>query len=100
MATFKEVLTQVVDWLQQDGRVSDLALKRQFDLDEDYLKDLKEALAFSHPQACDEDDRGLVWTGDSPDPTQNAQPETDWEISFHPLKTQSPIQQIPPLWGD
>ena len=30
--TFKEVLTQVIDWLQQDTRVSYRALKRQFAL--------------------------------------------------------------------
>ena len=81
MATFKEVLTQVVDWLQQDGRVSYLALKRQFDLDNDDLADLKEALTFSHPQACDENGRGLVWTRDPPAPTQNPQSETDGEIA-------------------
>ena len=77
--TFKDVLTQVVDWLHHDGRVSYLALKRQFDLDDDDLADLKEALAFSHPQVCDEDGKGLGWTGELPAPRQNPQPETDRE---------------------
>jgi hypothetical protein len=36
--TFKEILAQAVEGLQQDGRVSYRALKRQFDLDDDYLK--------------------------------------------------------------
>ncbi len=39
--TFKEVLAQVIDWLQQDQRISYRALKRQFDLDDEYLEDLK-----------------------------------------------------------
>lgn len=39
--TFKEVLAQVIDWLQQDKRLSYRALKRQFTLDDDYLDDLK-----------------------------------------------------------
>ena len=36
--TFKDILAQVTEWLQQDGRVSYRALKRQFDLDDDYPK--------------------------------------------------------------
>ena len=42
--TFKEVLAQVIDWLQQDKRLSYRALKRQFTLDDDYLDDLKAEL--------------------------------------------------------
>ena len=36
--TFEDILAQVVEWLQQDVRVSYLALKRQFDLDDDDLE--------------------------------------------------------------
>ncbi len=39
--TFKDVLAQVIDWLQQDKRLSYWALKRQFDLEDAYLEDLK-----------------------------------------------------------
>ncbi|SRR5213594_1320196 len=42
--TFKEVLAQVIDWLQQDKRITYRALKRQFDLDDAYLEDLKAEL--------------------------------------------------------
>jgi hypothetical protein len=42
--TFKEVLAQVIDWLQENKRISYRALKRQFDLDDEYLEDLKEEL--------------------------------------------------------
>ena len=47
--TFKEVLAQVIEWLQQDKRLSYRALKRQFALGDDaYLDDLKEALLYTH----------------------------------------------------
>jgi len=36
--TFKDVLAQVIDWLQQDKRITYRALKRQFDLDDEYLE--------------------------------------------------------------
>ena len=52
--TFKEVLTQVIDWLQQDKRLSYRALKRQFDLD-DYLDDLKAELIEARRVAVDEE---------------------------------------------
>ena len=61
--TFKEVLTQVIDWLQQDKRLSYRALKRQFDLDDDYLDDLKAELIEVRRVAVEEDGRVLVWTG-------------------------------------
>ena len=60
--TFKEVLTQVIDWLQQDKRLSYRALKRQFDLDDDYLDDLKAELIEVRRIAVEEDGRVLVWT--------------------------------------
>ena len=41
---------------------------------------LKGELLFSYP-VVDEDDRGLVWTGDPPEPDIDTQPETDRENS-------------------
>src|SRR6185436_6935414 len=60
---FSEVVTQSLTWLQREGRVSYRALKREFELDDDLLEDLKEELLFSHPQISEADSRGLVWTG-------------------------------------
>src|SRR6516164_3491877 len=62
--TFEEILNQALALLKRQGRVSYSALKRRFDLDDDYLKDLKDELLFAHP-VVDEDNRGLVWTGDT-----------------------------------
>ena len=61
--TFLEVLEQVRGLLQSQGRISYRALKRQFELDDEYVADLKEELCFSHPEITDEEGRGLVWVG-------------------------------------
>jgi class 3 adenylate cyclase/tetratricopeptide (TPR) repeat protein len=61
--TFDEVLTQVLDLLQRDGRVSYRALRRRFDLDEEYLEDLKAELIDAKRLAVDEAGKVLVWTG-------------------------------------
>ena len=60
---FYEVLAQVIELLQRQGRVSYRALKRQFDLDNDYLEDLKTEIIKAKRLAVDEDGDVLVWTG-------------------------------------
>jgi class 3 adenylate cyclase/predicted ATPase len=61
--TFDEVLAQVLDLLQREQRVSYRALKRRFDLDDDYLEDVKDELIYAKKLAVDEEHRVLVWTG-------------------------------------
>src|SRR5215471_4174268 len=61
--TFDEVLSQIQDLLQREQRVSYRGLKRRFDLDDEYLEDLKEELIGAKRLAVDEDGRFLVWTG-------------------------------------
>src|SRR5262245_17804396 len=63
--TFKDVLAHVIDWLQQDKRITYRALKRQFDLDDEYLEDLKAELIQAKKLAVDEDGAVLVWAGAS-----------------------------------
>src|SRR5712692_6056197 len=60
---FYAMLDQGVDLLRSRQRVTYRTLKRQFDLDDAVLEDLKEALLFTHHQIADADGRGLVWTG-------------------------------------
>jgi class 3 adenylate cyclase/tetratricopeptide (TPR) repeat protein len=60
--TFDEILTQVLEQLRRDGRVSYRALKRRFDLDEEYLEDLKAEIIQAKKLAVDEDGAVLVWT--------------------------------------
>ena len=63
--TFDDVLEQVIQLLQRQGRVSYRALKRRFALDDDYLEDLKEELIQAQRVATDEDGRILVWAGNA-----------------------------------
>jgi hypothetical protein len=63
--TFDEILTQVLDLLRRDGRVSYRALKRRFALDEDCLEDLKAAIIQAKKLAVAEAGAVLVWTGDA-----------------------------------
>jgi class 3 adenylate cyclase/tetratricopeptide (TPR) repeat protein len=62
---FYAILDQVVDLLRSRQRATYRTLKRQFDLNDAALEDLKEELLFTHPQIVDEDGRGLVWTDDT-----------------------------------
>jgi class 3 adenylate cyclase/predicted ATPase len=63
--TFYEVLEQVIALLQRHGRVTYRALKRHFDLDDDYLDDLKAELIEARQLAVDEAGKVLVWTGEA-----------------------------------
>ena len=51
--TFEEVLDQASAMLQRRGRVTYRTLQRQFQLDDNALSDLKDALLFAHPQVHD-----------------------------------------------
>ena len=63
--TFNEVLSQTIAMLQQHGRVSYRALKRQFVIDDDFLEDLKSEIIEVQQRAVDQDGTVLVWTGDT-----------------------------------
>lgn len=60
---FSEIVERASALLQRKGRVSYRALKREFQLDDEVLADVKEELLFSDPQIEESDGRGLVWTG-------------------------------------
>lgn len=62
--TFDDLLDQIVELLRRRGRITYRALKRRFDLDDEYLEDLKGEILFAHPQVRDEDGQGLVWMDD------------------------------------
>jgi class 3 adenylate cyclase/predicted ATPase len=63
--TFDEVLDQVRALLQQRGRVTYRALQRRFELDDEYLADLKGELIRAEGVAVDEDGEVLVWAGNT-----------------------------------
>src|SRR6058998_278512 len=74
MVTFEEMLAQIVEVLRRERRVSYRALRRRFDLDEEYLADLKVEIIQAKQLATDEDDTILVWTGEAT-PTSVNTPE-------------------------
>jgi TOMM system kinase/cyclase fusion protein len=61
--TFEEILAQVREQLQREGRVAYRILKRRFDLSDDDLEDLKADLIDAKQVAVDEEGKVLVWTG-------------------------------------
>jgi predicted ATPase/class 3 adenylate cyclase len=64
---FYDILDQILDLLRRRGRVTYRALKREFQLDDAFLEDLKEELIYGQQLAADEDGRVLVWSGATPD---------------------------------
>ncbi len=63
--TFDEILDQAIEMLQRRGRVTYRTLKRQFDLDEEALEDLKFELVEGQQLATDENGTVLIWTGET-----------------------------------
>jgi class 3 adenylate cyclase/predicted ATPase len=61
--TFEEILDQAMAMLQRRGRVTYRTLRLQFQLDEEQLEALKEALIDAERLAVDEEGRVLVWAG-------------------------------------
>ena len=77
--TFEEILDQAMAMLQRRGRLTYSTLKRQFQLDDAALEDLKNELIYGQRLAVDEEERVLVWTrrtGVSPTPHSRAAPGT------------------------
>jgi TOMM system kinase/cyclase fusion protein len=72
--TFDDILDQAIALLQRRGRVTYRTLKRQFDLGDDVLEDLKEELIYGQRLALDEGGRVLVWTGGVIPPESSASP--------------------------
>jgi hypothetical protein len=62
--TFDETLSQVLELLQREGRVSYRALKIRFNLDDEYIEGLKDELIVAKRLAVDEEGKVLVWTGE------------------------------------
>jgi hypothetical protein len=60
---FYEILDQILALLQRHGRVTYGALKRQFQLDDAYLEDLKAEIIEARELGVDQDGRVLVWAG-------------------------------------
>jgi hypothetical protein len=91
---FYDILDQVIDLLRSRGRMSYRALKRQFDLDDDYIEDLKEEIIYSQQLAVDEDGRVLVWIGASATkPAPASTPPTQYGVTQEIRPT--PVKPLP-----
>jgi hypothetical protein len=66
--TFEEILDQAIAMLQRRGRLTYGALKRQFQLDDAALDDLKNELIEGQRLAVDERGNVLVWIGEAASP--------------------------------
>jgi class 3 adenylate cyclase len=69
---FVAVVDQVIALLRQRGRVAYRTLKRQFQLDDEALDDVKVELIKSQRLAADEDGDVLVWIGETAAPAAPA----------------------------
>jgi class 3 adenylate cyclase len=87
--TFEEILDQAMAMLQRRGRVTYRTLKRQFNLDDDALEDLKAELIQGQRLAVDEDGQVLVWTGDTASAAAPA-------AAPAPEQAQAPLTYTPP----
>ncbi len=89
---YEELVAKVIELLQREKRVPYRVLKRRFELDDDYIEDLKIDLIEAKRLAADENDRILVWVGDAPAVTSEVAQATQ------PLAAQQqPSLQVTPL---
>jgi class 3 adenylate cyclase len=84
--SFEEIVDQALAMLQRRGRVTYRTLKRQFQLDDDALEDLKAEVIKGQRLAVDEDGEVLVWTGGAA--SAAAAPA--------PVQAQAPLTYTPP----
>ncbi len=68
---FDEILERTIELLKRQGRVSYGALKRRFEIDDEYLDDLKIELIEAQQLARDENNKILVWD----DASETASPQ-------------------------
>ena len=97
---FYEVLDQVLALLRSRGRVTYGALKRQFNLDDAFLDDLKAEIIKGQRLAVDEDGEVLVWNGDAtlspPSETMAQQAQGSSPLTYTPSYLAEKIRTVRP----
>src|SRR6266446_3677422 len=78
---FSAVVEQVLELLQRQTRISYRALKREFELDDDYIEDLKAELIDARRLAVDEDGKVLVWKDSRASSVQSRESEEQERIT-------------------
>ena len=93
---YDALVAKVIELLEREKRVPYRALKRRFDLDDDYIEDLKIDLIEAKRLAADENDRILVWVGDAQAvATPSAQTTQPLAAQEQPAPQDSPLS---PAW--
>jgi len=88
--TFEEIVDQALEMVRRRGQVSYRMIKRQFDLDDDVLEDLKEEILYAQPQVIDDEGKGLIWTGE----TEAAPVTTSQPDQSEPQPVVAPAQPV------
>ena len=96
--TFDEVLTQVRELLEREGRVAYRILKRRFELSDDDLEDLKADLIDAKRVAVDEDGKVLVWVGKAEEGETAKRGKGETEVVSSQLSVVSPQPLTPSPW--
>jgi len=91
--TFEEILDQAMAMLQRRGRLTYSTLKRQFQLDDAALEDLKNELIEGQRLAVDERGNVLVWSGAAAPPTSQAP-------TLPPATGPAPLTYTPPYLAE
>ena len=92
--TFDDILDQAITMLQRRGRLTYRTLKRQFQLDDEALEDLKFELIEGQRLATDENGTVLIWTGDTASgQTVTPQPA---QTTLQPAVQEQPSPQTAP----
>jgi hypothetical protein len=105
---FSEIVEQARTLLQRTGKVTYRVLKREFDLDDEALEDLKEQFILAEGIAVDQDGKVLVWVGEQPvvssqqsvvsrekEDRQRSQVTNPRPLIPDP---QPPVAYTPPIW--
>ena len=84
---FSDIINQASALLQRQGRITYRSLKREFDLDDEGLEDLKFELIEGLELAVDKNGKMLVWVGDGSDSPLQSEATS---------QTQAPASYTPP----
>jgi class 3 adenylate cyclase len=99
--TFEEIVDQALAMLQRRGRIAYRTLRRQFQLDDEALEDLKTELIKAQRLAVDENGEVLVWTGGTASPGGLAEAQTRAPLILMPAHLAEKIfQSKPTLEGE
>ena len=88
---FVAVVDQVIVLLRQRGRLTYSTIKRQFQLNEAALEDVKNELIEGQRLAVDERGNVLVWTG-APEVTVST------DAASAGIPAPAPLTYTPPIW--